>query len=160
LAADPDAAVRAAAVELLAEVGETAIELLLEARLDPDPRVVEAVATGLGEIASPRALPWLVDAARNHEDRLVREACVAALGAIGDPEALPVLLELVENGPPQVRRRAVVALTVFDDPMVEPAIRMAASDRNPMVREVAEMIVGRDIAIRWDPSTSPEAPKG
>ncbi|MEA3502390.1 MAG: HEAT repeat domain-containing protein, partial [Actinomycetota bacterium] len=71
------------------------------------------------------------------------EAAVAALGAIGDEAALATLLGLVAVAPPQVRRRAVVALTVFDDPAVEPAIRAAASDRNPSVREAAEMVVGR-----------------
>ena len=87
----------------------------------------------------------MIDAARGHTDRLVREAAVAALGACGDERALPILLDLVANGPPQIRRRSVVALTVFDDPAVEPAIRAALEDRNPMVREAAEMVVGRPL---------------
>jgi HEAT repeat protein len=156
LATDRDGAVRAAAVEVLAEVGATVFELIFEARLDEDPRVIEAAATGLGEIGEAGAVPWLMDAATGHQDRLVREAAVAALGAIGDPGALPVLLDVVATGPPQVRRRAVVALTVFDDESIEPALRMAAEDRNPMVREVAVMVVGQpssttdseDIAVR------------
>lgn len=113
------------------------------ARDDEDARVREAVATAYGEIGSEAAVEWLIESALGDEDRLVQEAAVAALGAIGDDRALPVLLELVAEGPPRVRRRAVVALTVFDDPAIEPAIRKAATDRNPGVREAAEMVVGR-----------------
>ncbi|MEE9183409.1 MAG: HEAT repeat domain-containing protein, partial [Acidimicrobiia bacterium] len=65
------------------------------------------------------------------------------LGALGDQRALPTLLETVANGKPQVRRRSVVALSAFDGPEVEKALAMARLDRNPMVREVAEMLLGR-----------------
>jgi HEAT repeat protein len=145
LSADPSARVRAEAAEVLASTGAGVLGILLGATDDPDPVVVEAVATGLGEIADPAAVPWLVDAAEGHQDRLVKEAAVAALGAIGDERALPILLELVGTGPPQIRRRSVVALTVFDGEEVEAAIRGALSDRNPMVREAAEMVVGRPL---------------
>lgn len=140
---DPEPAVRAEALEVLSSVGEAIFETALQATCDPDQRVVEAAATALGEIRSPRAVEWLIAAASSHEDRLVREAAVASLGAIGDRRAVPTLLSLLVDGPPQIRRRAVVALTVFDEPSIEPALRAAAADRNPMVREVAEMVVGR-----------------
>ncbi len=143
LAHDPEPRVRAEAAEVLGAAGPAALEPLMAATSDPDPIVVEAVATGLGELEDPAAVPWLIEAARTNGDRLVREAAVAALGATGDPRALPVLLDLVASGPPQVRRRCVVALTVFDGDEVEAAIRAAAVDRNPMVREAAEMVVGR-----------------
>lgn len=143
LQSDPSPRVRAEAAEVLGRTGSGALEPLLAATADPDPVVLEAVATGLGEVGAASAVPWLIDAARAHSDRLVREAAVAALGAIGDQRALPALLELVRDAPPQVRRRSVVALTVFDGDDVEAAIRDAARDRNPMVREAAEMVVGR-----------------
>ena len=141
---DVDGAVRAMAIEALGGVGEPALGALQVARSDDDPRVREAVATAYGELRNPDAVPWLIALAAGDGDRAGREAAVAALGAIGDDAALPVLLDLVADAPPQVRRRAVVALTVFDDAAVEPAIREAARDRNPSVREAAEMVVGRD----------------
>ncbi|NNF65262.1 MAG: hypothetical protein HKN07_13520 [Acidimicrobiia bacterium] len=141
---DDDATVRAAAVEQLAVVGGDR-ETVMEAADDHDERVVEAVATALGELEDEAALPWLTTLAKDHTDKLVREAAVAALGAIGHPDALPVLLELLGKGPPQVRRRCVVALTVFDVPGVEEALQAALDDRNPMVREAAEMVVGRPV---------------
>ncbi len=143
---DPDPSVRAVAVEALGGCTEDDVSATLaSARGDGDARVREAAATAYGELAEASAVDWLIDRAHHDDDRLVREASVAALGAIGDDRALPTLLGLVEDGPPRVRRRAVVALTVFDDPAVEPAIRAAANDRNPGVREAAEMVVGRSV---------------
>ncbi len=114
--------------------------------VDDDARVVEAAVTALGELPPrPAVVARLLGmAADETADKLVREAAVASLGALADPVAVPVLLELLATGPPQVRRRAVVALTVFDDPAIEAALRRATADRNPMVREVAEMVVGHD----------------
>jgi HEAT repeat protein len=142
-ASDPDGSVRAMAIEALGGYGSPCSGVLEAARDEDDPRVVEALATAYGELGDRDTVPWLIDLATSEGDRASREAAVAALGAIGDPAALPVLLRLVEAAPAQVRRRAVVALTVFDDPAVEPAIRRAAADRNPSVREAAEMVVGR-----------------
>lgn len=141
LVADSDVAVRAEAAEVLGGHAG-AVDALLAAR-DDDPRVVEAVVTALGRLGHEPSVPWLIETAAAGEDPLVREAAVAALGEIGDPAAVETLIELSSGGPPQVRRRAVVALTVFDGPAVEAAIRRAATDRNPMVREAAEMVVGR-----------------
>jgi HEAT repeat protein len=143
LAGDADPRVRAEAAEALGGWGERAVDALEAATGDSEAIVREAVATAMGELRHSGAVTWLLDAASGDDDSMVREAAVAALGAIGDPRTTPVLLELVRSGPPQVRRRAVVALTVFDGDDVEAAIRAAAQDRNPMVREAAEMVVGR-----------------
>jgi HEAT repeat protein len=141
LRADPQPRVRAEAAEVLGMAPGTA-GLLLAAAGDADPTVCEAVATALGEQGDRAAVPWLLEAVAG-DDRMVQEAAVAALGAIGDPVAIPLLVELAASGAPQVRRRAVVSLTAFDHDDAEAAIARAAEDRNPMVREVAEMIVGR-----------------
>ena len=63
----------------------------------------------------------------------------------GDDAAIDPLLDFIAAGPPQVRRRAIAAITVFDDLRIEPAIRRAAFDRNPGVREAAEMVVGKQL---------------
>ncbi len=139
---DDDARVRAEAAEVLSQVGSTAFDALIKAGTDHEGIVREAVATGLGELEDTRAVEWLMAAANADPEKLVREAAVAALGAIGDDRAVPLLLDLVASGPPQVRRRSVVALSVFDGPQVEAAITAATADRNPMVREAAEMVYG------------------
>ena len=149
---DSDHDVRAAAVEVLGSLGRAGFEAVWGAREDESSRVVEAAVTALGEIGGPEAVEWLIDTATSHDETLVREAAIAALGAIGDASALPTLLEAVRAGKPQIRRRAVVALTAFEGPEVEAAFTMARLDRNPMVREVAEMVLGREV-----PSPPPTA---
>ena len=146
LAADPEPAVRRECAEVLGRAPSRPREALERALGDDVAEVREAAATALGEIADPSSLELLAARARDgDEDKLVREAVVAALGAIGDERAVPVLLDLIKTGPPQIRRRCVPALSVFDGNDVDNALRGAALDRNPMVREAAEMVVGRAI---------------
>ena len=144
LATEDDPAVRTAAVEKLGVVGPPAFALIDKARFDAESTVREAAATAYGEIGDAASPRMARQAASEDPDRGVREAAVAAMGAIGDPGGGCLLL-LVSEGPPQVRRRAVAAITVFDDPRVEPALQRAALDRNPGVREAAEMVVGRQL---------------
>lgn len=143
LESDPDERVRAEAAEVLAGSGPAALASLIAALDDPSPTVIEAAVTGLGELRDHGAVESLLAIASRAGDKMVIEAAVAALGAIGDIRAVPVLLHLVAAGSPQVRRRCVVALSVFDGVEVEAALLAARSDRNPMVREAAEMVVGR-----------------
>lgn len=145
LLTDMSEPVRAAATEKLGLCGTDALELLATVEQDAAATVREALATAYGSIGDASTLSWLADVASNDQDRQVREAAVAAIGALGHPEGLDTLLTLVVDGPAQIRRRTIVAITVFDDPRVEPAIRKAALDRNPGVREAAEMVVGRQI---------------
>ena len=145
LTGDSDPAIRAAAAEKLGTCGSAALKALADLEGDPDPTVREALATAYGEVDSPDTVVWLDVAAREDSDKHVKEAATAALGAIGANAGLETLLLLINDGPPQVRRRAIAAITVFDDDRVEPAIRRAALDRNPGVREAAEMVVGKQL---------------
>lgn len=146
LATDPDATVRRECAEVLGTAAGESSSALQKALDDGDAAVREAAAFALGEMSAKASVPPLLDRALDQdEESLVREAAVAALGAIGESAAVPALLDLIATGPPQVRRRCVPALTVFDDDRIEPALRKAATDRNPMVREAAEMVVGRTL---------------
>ena len=144
LLTDKEAAVRRECAEVLGLNGHGDPVLLRRALHDDAAEVREAAATALGEVTDTGSVEVLVKHAINDdEDKLVREAAVAALGAIGDERAVPALLSLVDGGPPQIRRRCIPALSVFDGDRIEAALRQAAKDRNPMVREAAEMVVGR-----------------
>ena len=147
LLGDDNASIRAAAAEKLGVCGAQALPTLIPSQSDEEPKVREAVATAYGELGDSSSIEWLTDAADNDPDRTVKEAAVAALGAIGDDVAIDALLAFILSGPPQVRRRAIAAITVFDDPRIEPAIKRAAFDRNPGVREAAEMVVGKQLSI-------------
>jgi len=145
LARDDEPEIRASVAEKLAFGGSEAMDTLEGLRSDAEAMVREAVATAYGEVGNSDALDWLIETAATDPDRGVREAAVAALGAIGDDAAVESLLAFIAEGPPQVRRRAIAAITVFDDPRIESAITRAAFDRNPSVREAAEMVVGRQL---------------
>lgn len=146
LMADSTPSVRRECAEVLGLTGSADPAVLAAALADDVAEVREAIITALGEIASPSSVPQLLrHATDTDEDSLVREAAVAALGSIGDGAAVPALLELLASGPPQVRRRCVAALSVFDGAAVDSALLAAAEDRNPMVREAAEMVVGRAV---------------
>lgn len=140
LGSDPEPSVRAAAAEALAASSDPAP--LLAAGDDDAIEVREAIAYALGEIGKAAALPWLLATATEDSDDGVREAAVAALGAIGDDTSLPLLVDLSSAAPPKVRRRAVVALSAFESSDAIAAVRAALEDRNPMVKEVAEMVAG------------------
>lgn len=145
LCGDTDATIRCAAAEKLGSCGDRALSILGNLENDSDPTVREAVATAYGELGLSDPIPWLCERAATDPDRQVKEACTAALGAIGDETAVDTLLELIAKGPPQVRRRAIAAITVFDDDRIEAEIKRAAFDRNPGVREAAEMVVGKQL---------------
>ena len=144
LTTDPAPAVRRECAEVLGRSGAPPVAELTRAVADEVSSVREAAITALGEAASTEPVDLLISiATADEEDKLVREAAVAALGAIGDERARPALLDLVTSGPPQIRRRCVPALSVFDGDDIAAALHAAAADRNPMVREAAEMVVGR-----------------
>lgn len=144
LLTDPESTVRRECAEVLGLSGRSDVDALAQALQDDVAEVREAAANALGELAAAESVGLLIEHATNDdEDKLVREAAVAALGAIGDDRAVPALLTLLSGGPPQIRRRCVPSLSVFDGEHIESALREAGRDRNPMVREAAEMIVGR-----------------
>jgi HEAT repeat protein len=146
LAADPDPSVRRECAEVLGRSDLAPAAAVEGACADSSPEVREAAVNALGEMQAVESVALLIRIASDgDEDKLVRESAVAALGAIGDKRALPLLLDLVVQGPPQIRRRCVPALTVFEGAEAEAALRRAARDRNPMVREAAEMVVGRQL---------------
>lgn len=133
---DPDAGVRRRACELAATQPDVDLLPVLD---DGDPAVVEAAAWALGERGqqAAAAVPRLAHVATAHDDPQCREAAVAALGAIGDEAGLPAILAATGDRP-AVRRRAVIALTPFDGPDVEAALRRALDDRDWQVRQAAE----------------------
>jgi HEAT repeat protein len=134
--ADSDPRVRRRAVEIAARYANADISALLS---DPEDTVVEMAAWSCGERvpAPPEIVTQLAWLATSHRDALVREAAVAALGAAGDPDGLSAILQAM-NDKPAIRRRAVIALTPFDGPDVDAALRAALGDRDWQVRQLAE----------------------
>lgn len=141
--ADPDAAVRRRAIEVVASLDDddpavTGVSLLALLH-DPDLSVIEVAAWGCGERmpAEPGAVAALADLATGHDDALVREAAVASLGSIGDPAGLAAILAATSDKA-TVRRRAVLALAPFEGAEVAEALERARTDRDWQVRQAAE----------------------
>ncbi|MGH9009401.1 MAG: HEAT repeat domain-containing protein, partial [Acidimicrobiia bacterium] len=120
-------------------------EGLVAVLADEDPAVAEAAAWALGEIGAAAveagAVRRLAEAAGGHADPLVREAAVAALGALGDQGGLEAVLAACKDKP-AIRRRAVLALSAFEGPQVESALRAATEDKDWQTRQAAEDLLG------------------
>lgn len=139
-AADPH--IRRDAVLTLVGAGEAARPFLpaLRSRLgDTDPQVRGQAATALGRIdhASPRTAAELARLLGD-PNMNVRSASSAALSDMG-PTALPVVLSLLEHADPVVRLQVVQILQRHrrHSAEVTAALRRAAEDSSPPVREVA-----------------------
>ena len=133
---DADPGVRRRAAQLAAHHPDVSLLSVLN---DSDASVVETAAFAAGEQERPDSpvVTRLSSLATDHHDPLVREAAVAALGAIGAPAGLPAVLHGVTDVA-TIRRRAVIALTAFDGPEVDDALRQARHDRDWQVRQLAE----------------------
>lgn len=74
------------------------------------PKRVSA-ARSLGNLAQPKAVPYLIDALRRHDDKTVHEAIIEALVKIGDQRAIPGLLEALGDPVELTRIAAATALS-------------------------------------------------
>lgn len=149
---DDHPAVRMRACELSTAVpaDHALVSGLCDLLEDPEAFVVEVAAFSCGELDSsahrigaglvPPMVARLCAVAEGHNDPLCRESAVAALGAIGDPAGLPTIIAACSDKP-AIRRRAVIALTPFDGPGVDEALRLALEDRDWQVRQFAEDIL-------------------
>jgi HEAT repeat protein len=104
--------------------------------------VVDGAVFALGEHLYVGAVERLCLIATGHDDARCRESAVAALGAIGDDRARPAILGALDDKPP-VRRRAIVALSNFEGPDIDEALRRASEDRDWQVRAAVNQL-GRD----------------
>jgi len=131
--ADPDADVRAAAIEGLSEDEEfrTADRLAKLLREDPAENVRVAAALGLSRFALMAELGTLYAASAAR----VRAALLAT--ATNPSESS------------EVRRRAIEAVGALSDPSVEGLVRAAYADPNPKMRASAVYAMGRTCDERW-----------
>jgi HEAT repeat protein len=109
---DPDARVRARAVEALGLVGAvgTAARLVTALREDPETEVRLRAARALGRLGAPSALEPLIAATAESEPTPLRATAAQALGALGARAAVPVLARLVADPHHWVAHTAAAAL--------------------------------------------------
>jgi len=122
-----------------------------------DPRVRRYLALALGRLGDRRAVPALLQAAKDsaadgpHADPETQIYSVWALGAIGDPSAEPELVELARSEDAGVRKTAVHALGSFPGEESRTTLVSALGDRIEDVRWNAAVALAR----RRDPAAAP-----
>ena len=135
---------------------EEAVRTFSESAGD-DPRVRRYLALALGRLGDRRAVPALLQAAKDsaangaHADPETQIYAVWALGAIGDPSAEPELASLARSEDAGVRKTAVHALGSL--PSAEARATLAAALDDPIedVRWNAAVALAR----RRDPAAVP-----
>ncbi len=106
---------------------------------DDDDLVVDAAAFALGEHLYVAAVDALCRVASEHGDARCRESAIASLGAMGDDRARLTVINALNDKPP-VRRRAVVALSNFEGPDIDEALKRAGDDRDWQVRSAVAQL--------------------
>lgn len=119
-----------------------AVDALLVALDDPQPRVQLAATVALGQIASCAAVTALAARVQN-PDSDYRMALAGALGSTHQPEALPGLLKLLTDEVPQVRAAAAAALGLLGDLRARSPLQARNADADVGVQSAAASALRR-----------------
>lgn len=123
---------------------------------DPDWWLKVSACDSLGQLADPRAVPFLVQAL---DDDDCCWAAVEALGRIGDHSALAPVTRLLTSDRPELRLETVAACVGFEEPkLLELLEAVRTQDKSAQVRTRAAE-VARDLAHKLGRQlkTGPEA---
>ena len=119
--------------------GTHALESLVKALEDGQPRVRQYAAVVLRQLADPRAVPPLIAALKHDQSWETRAAAAAALATIRDPRAVEALIAALEN--PQeraeVRVNAAEALGKTKDLRALEPLTRALKDKDWHLRRAA-----------------------
>lgn len=123
--------VRYLATNALVEIGEPAVEMLIDAfeQMGKDIRI--EIADVLGEIGDTRAVTTLIDAFEE-DTRSIGSSCAKALGRIGDERAVESLLSVIKDENKWfVHNQVIEALgKIRDERAVEPLISVLRSGKS------------------------------
>jgi len=123
----------------LVEIGEPAVEPLIDALKNENIDIRQRAAFALGNIGDKRAVEPLIEALN---DELVRSNAATALGKIGDARAVEPLIEAFKDEYEKVQQKVSGAIDVtgaiaeIGEPAVEPLIATLKNE-NSQVRNIA-----------------------
>jgi len=123
-----------------------AVEYLLTAANDPDPRIRVKAIDVLGQVQAKEAVPLLVQRLFMRDTDLgTKQRCLASLGRIGDRRATkPILDFLSRDIDTAVRGNAIYALGDIGDPSALPALeQIAQHDDDATLRGLATEAIRR-----------------
>jgi len=171
LSADNPPEVKAAIARLLGELKSPSSVEPLVAALDfgssdsAAQGMNKEIATALGNLGDPKAVPTLVRLMKSR-DSYVRIEAINALGKLKAKEAVPALMELAtdEGGETFINKKAIQALGEIGDPQAVPAlVRMMFKERRAVSFYVESSFalyqVGRPAADALLPVIRGEDPK-
>lgn len=136
--------VREEAIEELVNIGEPAVESLINALGDEDQVVRSLAAKTLGEIGDSRAVEPLIRAL-GHEHELVRAGAATALIKLGEP-AVTSLIEALGDENFNVRANAAMALGDIGDRQAVELLIQALQDEDWRVRCAAAYALGEIVS--------------
>lgn len=136
-------AARAWAANVLGEVGsQRAFPALVRSLDDPDDEVRAKVATALGRLRDPRAVPPLLEHLLTDPAPFVRARIASTLAQFGGPEVIDRLVRSLGDSAWWVRMRGVEALEQIGS-MAEGPLLMALNDPDPEIRQRAAVSLER-----------------
>jgi HEAT repeat protein len=129
---------RIAARNALIQIGNQAVDPLLEVLKDQNPLVREGAVQTLEKIGDPRVIPQLIEAFKN----TTRKRIADALKSMGSASFEP-LMEALKNDDPRIRVGAVLALSEMKNPAALEALTKMEKDKDILVRQFASGAVHR-----------------
>ncbi len=143
--ADPDAAVRVAAADALARIGNpTVVPEIFPLLGDDNPRVVQAATAAIQSLGSPLTERLALEAAGSQQQPM-RRAALRILSYFAYPSALPVFEAALQDPEPRVREVALQGLAFFEDPRALEALLSAARDPDDRTRAIAMRSLGQSL---------------
>jgi HEAT repeat protein len=132
--------VRQEAAFALGQMGEGAIDQLLETANSSAPATRESAVEALGNFKSPRSINKLIEALSD-SNASVRSAAVKALGETQSPAAVTPLLALLRDESGALKSQAAAALARLG-PVALPSLVSSLKDNRPSIRQLAAEALG------------------
>ncbi len=132
--------VRQEAAFALGQMGEGAIDQLLEIANSSVPATRESAIEALGNFKSPRSITKLIEALSD-SNASVRSAAVKALGETQSPAAVTPLLVLLRDESGALKSQAAAALARLG-PVALPSLVSSLKDNRPSIRQLAAEALG------------------
>ena len=138
--------VKIKAIQFLGEMADpSALHVILDIYNDPFlnsecPSIKSYAATALGYFKNSDPAFKALIAGIDDPELLTREAVIESLGRLGRREAVDILIPLLNDKIFTVRHSSIKALAnIGDNRAVSPLTKLAESDSDPVIREIAAM---------------------
>ena len=138
---DPEPAVRAAACEALARIGDPGVVARLFPLLSDSPRVCQAAVGAIQSLGSSETETLCLEAARSPQAE-VRRAAFRILSYFGYASALPLFTRALSDPDARVRDAAIQGLPYIEDPGALDELLACARHANERVRAVSLRALG------------------